>query len=161
MTNPIIINDRALVTNDPTVTLTLTFEGATEMLVSQLEDFGDTNWQPFASPLEFLLTGGDGPKRVFVQFRDSNLVESEVFSSPIVLDTTAPAFGEIPIKINETVCLTIRDELRRHRTKSGDLILTKSYRRQAKYHSTKKAAGNLMLRQHRVCDGTYEGPGSL
>lgn len=103
----ILINNNADKTNDPVVDLILSAEGAIEMLLSNVEDFSGAVWEAFITAKEWVLADeqvglgfGDGTKTVFIKFRDAALDESEVHSANIELDTTPPAVGPIPIRIN-------------------------------------------------------------
>lgn len=103
----ILINNNAEKTNDPSVDLILSAQGATLMLLSNNEDFVGAVWEPYITAKEWILGDdqvgpgfGDGEKIVYVKF-SSGLVESPVHSASIVLDTTPPVVGAIPILINE------------------------------------------------------------
>ena len=104
----ILINNGASKTNNAHVDLILSAENATEMIISNESDFSGATWQPYCSAVEFDLKDekigpgyGDGTKTVYVKFRSADLTESNVFTASIVLDTTTPRVGPIPVIIND------------------------------------------------------------
>jgi hypothetical protein len=82
------INGGDTYTTDPTVTLDITATGAVQM---QFSDDGSTwsGWVAVAATYPWTLTGPDGEKTVYGQFRDEagNTVETQ---DTILLDATAP-----------------------------------------------------------------------
>jgi len=114
----ILINNNAEKTNDPIVDLILSAQGATLMLLSNNEDFIGAVWETYVTAKEWILDDdqvgpgfGDGEKTVYVKF-SSGLVESPTHSATIILDTTPPVVGAIPILINEgDLEISIRDVL--------------------------------------------------
>jgi hypothetical protein len=103
----VLINNNAEKTNDPIVDLILSAQGATLMLLSNNEDFVGAVWEPYVTAKEWILDDdqvgpgfGDGEKAVYVKF-SSGLVESSIYTAIIILDTTPPIVGAIPILINE------------------------------------------------------------
>jgi fibronectin type 3 domain-containing protein len=62
----------------------------TFMLLGNDTSFTGSTWQPFDTPVQWLLTSGDGLKTVYAKFRDSNLNETRTRSSDaITLDIGA------------------------------------------------------------------------
>jgi len=93
-TGTISINNGALYTTTPMVTLTL---AATDNsgVVSQMQ-FSDDNItyipaEPYTTTKPWTLPSSDGPKTVYVKFRDPNNNWSSPASDSITLDTTAPS----------------------------------------------------------------------
>lgn len=104
----ILINNGAEATNSSRVDLILSAQGATEMLLGTDEAFTGSVWEPYVTAKSFFLADeeigpgfGDGTKTVFVKFRNIDLNESDVFSASILLDTTPPVVGAIPVLIND------------------------------------------------------------
>lgn len=64
--------------------------GVQDMRLRNEVDFGFNPWIPFQLSLQWPLTPGDGPKTVFVQFRDGAGNESDVVSADAVLDEVSP-----------------------------------------------------------------------
>ncbi|MCP4544393.1 MAG: hypothetical protein GY832_45355 [Chloroflexi bacterium] len=88
----IIINDGAYATNQPTVTLTLPaydVGGVTAMRFST-NTVSFTNWLSYTFTHTWTFAIGDGPKTLYVQFRDVNTNVSSLVSDTIVLDTLLP-----------------------------------------------------------------------
>ncbi len=76
-TSPIIknftINDGAQWTNDTNkkVKLAIDTDGASEIMISDNATFTNSTWQPFSSGVsEYVLSGEDGEKSIFIQLRD-------------------------------------------------------------------------------------------
>ncbi|GIP23435.1 S-layer homology domain-containing protein [Paenibacillus sp. J22TS3] len=96
-TGTIVINAGEVYTRNSKVTLTLTGNdpGAPNASgVKQVRFSADGNsWstpEPYQSTREYSLTGGDGSKKVYVQFIDAAGNISEAVSDDIILDTTPP-----------------------------------------------------------------------
>ena len=91
------INDAKRFTNSTTVTLDIycddrTGSGCSEMRFSNDEaSLADEAWQSFSGSLSWVLTGGDGNKTVYGQFRDRAGNISTVTTAVITLDTVSPA----------------------------------------------------------------------
>ena len=60
------------------------------MIISEYPDFSDAQWQDFATSLSFALTSDDGPKSVYVKYRDQVGNQTEAVSDSIILDATPP-----------------------------------------------------------------------
>lgn len=95
----VIIDDgRKFIDNHARHKLQLIIQGASEMKVSNKEDFSDAEWQPYAPLLPvWNFPIGDGEKTVYVKFRDRAKNESEVYSSSVMLDATPPQNPKIDI----------------------------------------------------------------
>lgn len=68
-----IINDGALWTNDANknVKLSIDSDGASEIMISENATFTNSNWQSFSSgSIDYILSGEDGEKNIFIQLRD-------------------------------------------------------------------------------------------
>jgi hypothetical protein len=89
------VNDGSEWTNnkDKKVTLIITATGASEMIIKQV----NAQWEPYRQQKEFILEGEDGPKTVFVRFRDEAGNVSQPISANIKLDRTAPTNPRIMI----------------------------------------------------------------
>ncbi len=95
----IVINDGETYTSSPTVTLSLSAEGATEMYIDGdvVVDSDTFQWIPYnqgaagASPsLQVNLIKSDGEKQVRARFRNGAGNESEQVEATIILDQTMP-----------------------------------------------------------------------
>jgi hypothetical protein len=85
------------------VDLVLNAIGATEMKISNQADFKGAEWQPYQRNLKWLLTEGEGEKKVFVKFRDNAKNETPPTWASIVKDTEAPKNLSLTINEGETV----------------------------------------------------------
>ena len=89
-TGGIVVNNNRSATNNPQVTLALTWsDGVTRMRFSD-DGAHWTIWEPVAATRAHTLTAGDGHKTVRVQFRDAAGNYSAAFSDYIRLDTVPP-----------------------------------------------------------------------
>jgi len=89
----LLIDNGAEITATRDVTLSLAASdkyGVLGMRASASPDFTGVDWVPFATSMMWSLSGGDGPKTIYVMFKDSNGWVSKVVNDSIVLDTTAP-----------------------------------------------------------------------
>lgn len=90
----ILINGNAPYTNSRDVALTVTANDGSGSGVAdmRLSDNGVVwgAWTAFAATQAYSLPGGDGPKTVYVQFRDGIGNVSQPFSDAITLDTVSP-----------------------------------------------------------------------
>lgn len=98
-TRPLKINNGASITNDRDVALTINYPGAAEMAFAN-DTNNPTDWgtyEAYNSSRTWILSAGDGPKKVYMRVRDSlgNLITEEVFDD-IRLDTVVPS-GSITI----------------------------------------------------------------
>ncbi len=94
MTGSIVINGNRSATNNPVVTLTLTWAGGDGTGVVRMRFSNDgstwTAWQSLQAAPSYTLPSGDGHKTVRVQYIDKMNNKSAVFSDYILLDTTLP-----------------------------------------------------------------------
>lgn len=109
----ILINNDQQRTNNPVVDLILSAENATDMLISNTNDFAGASWETYVTAKEWILLDeivgpafGDGEKVVYVKFRSATLDESDIHSATIYLDTTPPSVGSLPIIINDGELVT-------------------------------------------------------
>jgi hypothetical protein len=104
----ILINNNAERTNNPIVDLILSAQFAPEMMISNDPNFVGASFEPYVTAKEHTLLDeqvgpgfGDGTKTVYVKFRSATLVESDIFSASLILDTQPPLAGPMPILIND------------------------------------------------------------
>lgn len=97
-------------TRTPQVTLQLTgFTSAAGFRVSEDPNFPDAGFLPFTGTTQaFALRSNEGSHVVYAQYRDTGGVESPVFVSTIVLDSTAPSMTAV--RINEGVDFSARPQ---------------------------------------------------
>ena len=88
--NPSITINEDNYTNSITINLSLSAEGATEMIISEALDFTGADWEVYATGKVFTLTIGDGFKTVYAKFRDESQNETDFASDTIILDQTTP-----------------------------------------------------------------------
>ncbi|NME70810.1 hypothetical protein [Flammeovirga aprica] len=95
----VIIDDgRKFIDNHARHKLQLIIQGASEMKVSNKEDFSDAEWIPYSSIVPvWNFPIGDGEKTVYVKFRDRAKNESEVYTSSVMLDATPPQNPKVDI----------------------------------------------------------------
>lgn len=88
----IVINDGALYTRVPMVTLSFTAETSLAVTDMRLSHNGVTwgEWSAFAPNATWILAAGDGMKSAHVQFRDVAQNVSNALSDTILLDTVPP-----------------------------------------------------------------------
>jgi sugar lactone lactonase YvrE len=106
----------------PTVNLTLAATDATEMRLSNSSSFpgADATFMAYATTKTgWVLSTGDGPKNVYVQYRDSHGLLSAVFSDSTVLDTTAPASVNLYINGGATLTASVNVKLFMTFTETG------------------------------------------
>ncbi|WP_287439624.1 carboxypeptidase regulatory-like domain-containing protein [Reinekea sp.] len=84
------INNAALYTNSPTVSLAIGSTDASEMRISQ--GSSDSDWIAFSASMDFTMQAGDGLKTLVVDFRNSSGVLPSVIDQ-IILDTTIVVKG--------------------------------------------------------------------
>jgi hypothetical protein len=100
-TGTISVNSGATYTKSTNVTLSLSATNPTSGdPVTDMRFSNDgTNygaWQPYATSASYTLPSGDGPKTVFVQFRNGAGAVSSAASDSITLDTTPPSITNAP-----------------------------------------------------------------
>jgi len=112
------INDGASCTQSQDVTLTLDNSGndlITEMILSEDPYFSGASYEAFATTKDFTLSAGFGVKTVYVKFKDSNGLESNVFSDSIDYREACrsivltPAEATNAIGTSHTVTATVED----------------------------------------------------
>ncbi|MCS7004449.1 MAG: hypothetical protein NZM38_03895 [Cytophagales bacterium] len=90
----IIINNGEKYTNNPQNKVNLEIRAlgdVYEMMLSNNEKFVGAKWEPYRSSIpNYVLTGKDGEKKLYVKFRDKAGNESAVASASIILDTEPP-----------------------------------------------------------------------
>jgi len=94
----ITINDDAVFTNNPAVTLTLAASDALSGISQvRLSNDGSTwsDWEPYAAAKAWILTDGDGLKTVYVQYGD-NAGNIAAYDDTITLDVTPPTTAAVP-----------------------------------------------------------------
>ncbi len=105
------INNGDYYTNDMNITLALSFTdplgGAATMRISEDASFsdavlGDTAYKAYAVSPGHTLSTGDALKTVYVQYRGSDNIETDVFRASITLDTTPPETAVVLINAGDT-----------------------------------------------------------
>ncbi len=86
------------VRSDPNLKLNLVYEFAREVLIVLDKEDVSTPWVPLENPQPYVLPAPDGPKTLYIKFRNFNKRESDWIEMHYVLDTTAPevTFGSSP-----------------------------------------------------------------
>lgn len=108
-TGTLTINTGATVTTSSTVNLTIgatdTVSSVTHMRLANTSDFVDSSWETYATSKVWSLTTGEGPRTVYLQFKDSAGNISDIVSATILVETNtenitlyALATGENTIK---------------------------------------------------------------
>lgn len=97
------LNNGISTTNKTDVLLSIMFPGATEMQLSDNPGFLFSYKEPYTTSKRWKLSGSDGQKTVYCRFFGGLANYSEVFTSSILLDTTAP---DVEIKINNGKTVT-------------------------------------------------------
>lgn len=76
---------------DPALGLSIEAPASTAAVqVAESPGFEGAAWQPYSPRLTYTLAGGDGPRTVYVRFRDWAGLESLPFALPVTLDTAPP-----------------------------------------------------------------------
>ncbi len=99
--NEATLNDGALFTDARQVSLKVVAPGASEMFITgDVESTDKTGkWIPFTSPIELLLSRGDGRKSVRVQLRDNVVNNLGTVSATITLDQTPPVITNVEARL--------------------------------------------------------------
>ncbi|GFO57178.1 hypothetical protein GMSM_41850 [Geomonas sp. Red276] len=102
LTASVIINNAQAVTNNPNVTLSLSAIDPVGIATMQFSNDGVnfTVEEPYATSKAWTLGTGDGPKTVYVRFRDQTLPNGQLYdpvTATITLDTTPPVTTAGPI----------------------------------------------------------------
>jgi len=112
------INAGSSCTESQSATLTLDNGGnasITQMIISEDPYFTGAAYEPFASPKDWELSAGFGKKTVYVKLKDSEGLESNVFSDSIDYLATCrnitltPAQATNPVNTPHTVTATVED----------------------------------------------------
>ena len=82
--NSVVINDGVTKTNNTSVTLTLSSNGATEMCVSNTNTCD--NWEIYGTSKDWTLTEGEGTKTVYVWYRDDAGNTTNYVTDKIILN---------------------------------------------------------------------------
>ena len=93
----VTINNGRAYTVSRYVTLTLAATGASEMMISEDENFSGASYEAYSDSKSFTLSVGDGTKTVYVKYKDAAGNESTAVSDTIKLDTHDPADTDISI----------------------------------------------------------------
>lgn len=95
----VIIDDgRKFIDNHARHKLQLIIQGASEMIISNNENFSGAEWMSYTPVVPvWNFPIGDGEKTVYVKFRDRAKNESEVYTSSVMLDATPPENPKIDI----------------------------------------------------------------
>ncbi|MDW7690756.1 hypothetical protein R9C00_21640 [Flammeovirgaceae bacterium SG7u.111] len=107
------IDEGSSITNNANkkVKLKLYAEDATTMRLGNRFDFkeidGEAEWIPYAEEVHWTLTGPDGLKTVFVQFRDAIGNVSKTAHARIGIDRQAPKEGRITINRGAQYCTDV------------------------------------------------------
>jgi len=86
----LLINNGDRYTHSLRVSLSIFAQDAIQMAISNSEDFSGISWEPYQTKKSWFLKEGDGEKFVYIKFRSEQGGVSEIISSSIILDTTAP-----------------------------------------------------------------------
>lgn len=106
----IAINNGERFTNKNVVTLRLTVEGATQMMISNTRNFvSPAKWEPYTEAKLWPLISTEGEKTVYAKFRDDAGNTSYVAASTIMLDSRPPSPGVV--KLNNGQPLTKKAEV--------------------------------------------------
>ncbi len=93
-TGSVVIDSGAAATNSTAATLTLSASDTGGSGLSQMRFSNDgsswSGWEAYATSKTWTLSGGDGTKKVYVQYEDAAGNASSSASDTIVLDTVAP-----------------------------------------------------------------------
>ncbi len=94
-----IINNGDRYVADPTnLNIQIFATGASEMLISNDENFTEARWRPFSRSVNsWAVTRVNGEKTIYLKFRDRAGNESEVISGSILLDDNPPKAGTVKV----------------------------------------------------------------
>jgi hypothetical protein len=94
-----IINNGDKYVADPTnLNIQVFATGASEMIVSNDENFAEEQWRPFSRHINsWAVSRDNGKKTIYLKFRDRAVNESEVVSSNILLDDNPPKAGKVKV----------------------------------------------------------------
>ena len=87
----VVIADTVEYTPTRNVTLKLSATGVNlKMKLSEDSTFSGVNWQDYSSEPSFILSTGDGVKKVYAKFKNDFEIESSTLKDDIIMDTTPP-----------------------------------------------------------------------
>lgn len=99
-TGSLTIKSGSQYTKVSSVTLTLAAQddlsGVTSMRISNDGTFDTETWENYSTTKSWILSSGDGLKRVYAQFMDADGNVSNIISNTITLDTTPPPAPDAP-----------------------------------------------------------------
>lgn len=96
----VVVAGDAPYTRSSQVLLVIGATGASEMQVSENNAFTGAAWEPFAAARLWVLSSGDGPKTVYVRFRDPAGHITAYVSDGISLDQMPPVLVAPAVRIN-------------------------------------------------------------
>ena len=115
-TGTIEVNAGAAYTNSTGVTLALSCTDTGNGCAQTQFSNDNSNWSTpgdYITSMSWTLTSGDGPKTVYVKFKDKDGNWSSIYSDSIILDMTAPTTTASPIggtyNSSQSVALTCND----------------------------------------------------
>ena len=73
-----------------------------EIIISEDPSFAGAEWENYRNPVRFVLSGENGPKKVYVKVKDAAGNESDVASAEIILDTQPPGIYSVNVDNNYT-----------------------------------------------------------
>lgn len=105
--NPSIsIEKGAAEVSSVSVSLALSAENATEMMIADGFSFSGKIWEPYTTAKAWLLPAGEGQKTVCVKFRSAGGVESETVCDTVTYTTTPGAPKNVSATINAGAATT-------------------------------------------------------
>ncbi len=106
------INDGESLTNKSNVKLTLVlYPGASQMIISDNENFSNAFWEMYTSSRSWNLTGEEGLKYLYCKFKGGKADPEEVFTASIRYSTTPPTV-EVVINNGANAVATAAVELK-------------------------------------------------
>ncbi len=109
--SPFLVNGGSAATSSTLVTLSFNVSGATRLMVSEDSAFDGTPWLSYAPAKSFLLSPGDGPKRLFARVADDAGNFLELAEQTITLDTKVPSSPYVDIQASVTSATTVQVNL--------------------------------------------------
>jgi hypothetical protein len=97
-TGTLMINGGNTQTNETKITLSITGENCSKMMISSDKNFSSSSWEAFkAGSRNFQISSGDGRKQVYLKLMDDKGNQSSLIEAEIVLDQTPPT-GSLTIE---------------------------------------------------------------
>ena len=87
---PTITIDQGDYTDNPAITLSITCNNATMMMLSESQSFTNALWQTYQPIYSWALSAGNGQKTIYAKFKKDYGFESQVASDTIILETDGP-----------------------------------------------------------------------